>query len=40
MVQAVSVGLPRPRTAAMRVERQFNELVQHIGHLLGVDHAS
>ena len=40
VAEIVAVGLPRPRTAAMRVERQFNELVQHIGHLLGVDHAS
>jgi NitT/TauT family transport system ATP-binding protein len=39
VAEVVTVGLPRPRTAAMRVERQFNELVQHIGHLLGVDHA-
>jgi NitT/TauT family transport system ATP-binding protein len=39
VADVVEVDLPRPRSAAVRLERRFNELVRRIGQLLGVDYA-
>ncbi len=40
VAEVVAVDLPRPRSAATRVEPRFTALVEHIGRLLGIDYAS
>lgn len=39
VADVVEVDLPRPRTSALRLERRFNELVQQIGRLIGIEYA-
>ncbi|MBI4492611.1 MAG: ABC transporter ATP-binding protein, partial [Chloroflexi bacterium] len=39
VADVVEVDLPRPRTAALRLEPRFNELVRRIGRLIGIEYA-
>jgi NitT/TauT family transport system ATP-binding protein len=39
VLEIVDVGLPRPRTPEMRISREFIELVDRLGRLIGLEYA-
>ena len=39
VLEIVEISLPRPRTPEMRVSREFIDLVDHLGRLIGLEYA-